>query len=103
MSRIRKARILEGAQPVSEYESAAREGMESIAAALIDVAASLCFEAATKYQGTAGEQRQIAGTMFQVAQRRFKGLKVDGVKLDDATADQLEKMWRGLIDGRKRR
>jgi hypothetical protein len=74
-----------------------------IAEALTDVAAALCFDAATKYEGTAGEQRQIAGVMFQIAQKRFGGVKYDGVAIDQATIEQLDRMWKGLIDGRKRR
>jgi len=74
-----------------------------IAEALTDVAAALCFEAATKYEGTAGEQRQIAGVMFQIAQKRFGGVKYDGIPIDRATIEQLDSMWKKLIDGRRRR
>lgn len=98
MTRARKAEIVRKAANVSESPVASE-----IAQALTDVAAALCFDAATKYEGTAGEQRQIAGVMFQIAQRRFQDVKVDGVKLDKASTDQLEAMWRNLIDGRKRR
>lgn len=95
-SRARKLAIIEKAEPVPETASL-------IAEALTDVAAALCFDAATKYEGTAGEQRQIAGVMFQIAQRRFRDVKVNGEKLCSADAEMLEKMWRTLIDGRKRR
>lgn len=96
MSRARKFQIVRKAEPVSETAS-------MIADALSDVAAALCFEAATKYQGTAGEQRQIAGVMFHICQKRFGGIKYDGERIDQASIEMLDKMWKSLIDGRKRR
>jgi hypothetical protein len=96
MSTARKTAIVRKANPVSETASV-------IADALSDVAAALCFDAATKYEGTAGEQRQIAGVMFHIAQKRFGGIKYDGQAIDQASIEQLDKMWKSLIEGRKRR
>jgi hypothetical protein len=95
MSRIRKALILK-AKPVSETASL-------IAEALTDVAAALCFDAATKYQGTAGEQRQIAAVMFHTCQKRFGGVKYDGKKLEQMDVPELDALWQRLIGGRPRK
>lgn len=96
MSRARKLAIHRKASGVSEIAS-------EIASALEDVAAALCFDAATKYIGTAGEQRQIAGVMFHTCQKRFGGVKYDGQPINKATIDQLDAMWDKLISGRAKR
>jgi hypothetical protein len=96
MNRIRKARILERASAVPEIAS-------EIADALTDVAAALCFDAATKYIGTAGEQRQIAATMFHTCQKRFGGVKYDGQKIEDMDIRELDALWQKLIGGRGKR
>jgi hypothetical protein len=74
-----------------------------IASALQDVAAALCYEAATRYVGTAGEQRQIAATMFHTAQKRFGGVKYDGQRIEEMDIRQLDQLWNKLIQGRGKR
>ena len=94
--RRRKQAIVERAKPVSEIAS-------EIAEALTDVAAALCFDAATKYEGTAGEQRQIAACMFHTGQKRFGGVKYDGRPIGNMDVPELDALWQKLIGGRKRR
>lgn len=96
MSYARKRLIIRRANPVSETASV-------IADAISDLAAAICFDAATKYQGTAGEQRQIAATMFHVCQKRFGGLKYDGQKIEDMDMRALDALWQKLIGARPRR
>jgi hypothetical protein len=96
MSRFRKRLIIQRAEPVSETASI-------IAEALQDVAAALCFEAATKYIGTAGEQRQIAAVMFHTCQKRFGGVNYAGQKISHADVETLERMWKQIIENRPRR
>jgi hypothetical protein len=94
MSRARKRHIVEA--DVNETASL-------VADALQDVAAAICFDAATKYEGTAGEQRQIAAVMFHTAQKRFGGIKYDGQSIDKLDVPELDALWQKLIGGRKRR
>jgi hypothetical protein len=96
MSRIRKRILLERAPAVPEIAS-------EIAEALTDVAAALCYDAATKYEGTAGEQRQIAATMFRIAQKRFQGVRHEGEHIAEMDMPELAALWDRLITGRKRR
>lgn len=94
-STARKAALL-GSRPVPEIAS-------EIADALQDVAAALCYSAATRYNGTAGEQRQIAATMFHIGQKRFGGVKYDGERIEDMDTRQLDALWNKLIQGRGKR
>jgi len=97
MTRSRKALILR------DQEAGMSEAAAEIAEALTDVAAAICFDAATKYQGTVGEQRQIAAVMFHTAQKRFGGIKYEGKRIEDADIQTLDAMWQKLIGGRPRR
>lgn len=86
-----------------EYGSVVADAMNNVADAMTDVAAALCYEAATRYVGTAGEQRQIAAVMFHTGRQRFGGVKYDGRKIEEMDIPELDALWQKLTGGRPKR
>jgi hypothetical protein len=86
-----------------DYVSEVAQAIERLADAGDSIAAALCYEAATRYIGTAGEQRQIAATMFHTAKRKFGGVKYDGERIEAMDVRTLDALWQKLISGRMKR
>lgn len=103
MTRARSTAIVSQEAPVTEYESGVKEAIDNVAHALVDVAGALCYEAATRYVGTASEQRDIAAVMFHTAQKRFGGQKYDGEPIGEMGMRELDALWTKLTGGRPRR
>jgi hypothetical protein len=68
-SRIRKARILEGAKPVTEIASEVREGLEVLARAV-------CALAVERHAKDPGHHRELAAVMYIDALNNFHDVKV---------------------------
>jgi hypothetical protein len=97
-STARKASILERAEPVSEYESDVRQGMDNIADAVRTLAGVMASVAAGMHGDTPGRQREMAGVIYADAQERFGDLLK---KLDKRKRDELDRWIDGLCKGKK--
>jgi hypothetical protein len=86
---------------VSETASEIAEGLHAVSEAMTDVAGVLAYHAATQYNGTAGEQRQIAAVMFHTACKRFGGVKYDGRKIEDFDLAELDALWIKMTGGKR--
>jgi hypothetical protein len=64
MSRARKHHILERAQPVSEFESEVRQGMDNLAEAARTLARAFCCLAVKVEARNPGEQRELAAILW---------------------------------------
>jgi hypothetical protein len=76
MSRARKLAIVsrppvERAEPVPEYVTETREGMDNIADAIRTLAGVMASVAAGTNTKTLGDQRNMAGVIYADAQERF--------------------------------
>ena len=100
-SSARKQLIVRKASPVSEIASEIAEALNRAADELAGIAGSLAYIAASKHSGTAGEQRQLAAVIYETGVRRFGGIKYDGEPIDQATVDELGKMWRKMMAGKR--
>lgn len=85
-----------------EIASEIAEALSRLADEVACVSGSLAYMAAGKHSGTAGEQRQLAAVIYHTARKRFGGVKYDGVAIDRATIEQLDKMWLKMLDGKRR-
>ena len=98
-STARKASILERAEPVSEYESDVRQGMDNIADAVRTLAGVMASVAAGMHTERLGDQRNMAGVIYADAQERFGDIMK---KLDRKTKADLDAWLAGLCKSGKR-
>jgi hypothetical protein len=93
-SRSRKQAIVERASAVPEIASEIAEGLRYAADRIADAwethACIMAYIAAAEFTETAGEQRQLAATQYQVAKKRFGGVKYDGRRIEDLDMDGLD-------------
>jgi hypothetical protein len=76
MSRLRKRILLERAQPVSEYESEVRQGMDNLADAARALGRALCCLAVKVESRNPGEQRELAAILWTDVLSDFRDVPV---------------------------
>lgn len=89
------------AEPMAEIASEIADALNRLADEVACVAGSLAYLAAAKHSGTSGEQRQLAAVAYCTAKQRFGGIKYDGVKIDQATIEQLDLMWLKMLGSKR--
>lgn len=97
MSSARKTAIVAKAQPVSEYVTETREGMDNIADAVRTLAGVFASVAAGANTRTPADQRNMAMVIFEDAKERFADVHR---KLDPQQRQQLEQWLSGLVKGK---
>ena len=106
MSRARSQAIVAKVRPVSETAVASEiaDAIHRLADAcygikdeLAGVGGALSYMAAADPKRTAGEQRQLGAVIYHTGRKRFGGLKYDGEVIDQATIENLDKMFRKLL------
>jgi acyl-homoserine lactone acylase PvdQ len=97
MNRARKALIVTEAT-VSEFEHGVADAINNLADAVRTVGGVFASVAAGMNTDTVGDQRNMAGVIFQDAQQRFGDLLK---KLDPKTQKQLESWIDGLCKGKR--
>lgn len=78
---------------MSEYASEAAVAIGQLAEAIETMAGVMAWGAAAEHSESHGRQKEMAAVIFHIAQQRFKTTKIDGVKVDKATQDELDDMF----------
>jgi hypothetical protein len=98
VSRASSRAILEKAEPVSEFVTETREGMDNIADAVRTLAGVLASIAAGQTTKTPGDQRNMAGVIYADAAERFGDVMK---KLDPKKREELERFIDGVCKSKK--
>jgi hypothetical protein len=97
MNTTRNFAIIRKASPVSEMASEIGDGLHAVADAFERLAGVFAWLAAAENSDTHGRQKEMAAVIFKFAEEGFFSTKIDGVRVSDADADTLERMFMAMF------
>lgn len=75
------------------YESEAADAIHRLADAIETMAGVMAWGAAAEHSDCHGRQKEMASVIYHICRQRFATTKIDGVKVDKATQDELDAMF----------
>ena len=103
MSRARKLRILERAEPVSETASLVADGLHDVADAIRMLAGVLAWGAVEQNSESHGRQKEMAAVILRFASEGYFSTKGDGTKVSQADQERAEAMFHKFFPLKGRR
>ena len=87
---------------MTEVASEIADAIHQLADEIAGVGGALAYLAAAQHSKNSGEQRMLAAVIHEVSKNRFGGVKYDGLPIDRATVEELDRMWVKLFPKAKK-